>query len=40
MGRYLAADRPPAPAELRQALTIIDRNVHAYIDHTRLGKAA
>jgi hypothetical protein len=36
----LAADRPPAPAELRQALTTIDRHVHDYIDHARLGKAA
>ena len=36
----LAADQPPAPAELRHALTTIDRHVHAYIDHARLGKAA
>src|ERR1035437_1612208 len=36
----LAADRPPAPAELRQALATIDRHVHAYTEHARLGKAA
>ena len=36
----LAADRPPAPDDLRQALATIDRHVHAYIDHARLGKAA
>jgi len=36
----LAADRPPALAELRQALTIIDAHVRGYIDHARLGKAA
>ena len=36
----LAADQPPAPPELRHALTTIDRHVHAYIDHARLGKAA
>ena len=36
----LAADRPPAPAELRHALTSIDRHVQSYIDHARLGKAA
>jgi hypothetical protein len=36
----LAADHPPAPAELRQALTTIDAHVRGYIDHARLGKAA
>jgi predicted MarR family transcription regulator len=36
----IAADRPPAPAELRHALTTIDRHVHTYTDHARLGKAA
>jgi len=36
----LAADRPPAPAELRQALRTIDRHVQSYIHDARLGKAA
>jgi hypothetical protein len=36
----LAADRPPAPPELRRALTTIDAHVRGYIDHARLGKAA
>lgn len=36
----LAADRPPAPTELRNALATIDRHVHAYIDHARLRTAA
>src|SRR5664280_1100859 len=36
----IAADRPPAPAELRHALSTIDRHVHTYTDHARLGKAA
>jgi hypothetical protein len=36
----IAADRPPAPAELRHALNTIDRHVHAYTEHARLGKAA
>src|SRR5450759_5124813 len=36
----LAANRPPAPAELRHALTTIDRHIHTYTDHARLGKAA
>ena len=35
-----AADQPPAPAELRDALHTIDRHVHNYIDHARLGTAA
>src|SRR5665811_1570964 len=33
----LAADRPPAPPELRHALSTIDRHVHTYTDHARLG---
>src|SRR5664280_3230761 len=43
----IAADQPPAPAELRHALATIDRHVHAlatidryvhtYTDHARLG---
>jgi hypothetical protein len=36
----IAANAPPAPAGLRNALRIIDRHVHAYIDHARLGKTA
>ena len=36
----LAADQPPAPPELRRALTTIDAHVRGYIDHARLGKAA
>jgi hypothetical protein len=36
----IAADKPPAPIELRRALTTIDRHVHAYTDNARLGKAA
>ena len=36
----LAADQPPAPAELRAALATVDRHVHAYIGDARLTKAA
>ena len=36
----LAADSPPAPAELRTALHTIDRHVHGYIADARLGNAA
>ncbi|CAN5367206.1 hypothetical protein BH23ACT6_BH23ACT6_18380 [soil metagenome] len=36
----LAADAPPAPPELRRALTTIDRHVHSYADQARLGNAA
>jgi len=36
----LAANAPPAPAELRRALHTIDRHVHGYIDDARLGNAA
>jgi hypothetical protein len=36
----LAADKPPAPAQLRTALTTIDRHVHSYADQARLGNAA
>ena len=36
----LAADQPPAPTELRTALATIDRQVHSYIDHARIAKAA
>ena len=36
----LAADSPPAPADLRAALRTIDRHVDGYIDHAHLGNAA
>jgi hypothetical protein len=36
----LAADSPPAPADLRNAMKVSDRHVHAYIDNARLGNAA
>ena len=36
----IAADAPPAPVELRRALTTIDRHVHAYTDKARLREAA
>ena len=36
----LAADRPPAPTELRTALRTIDRHVDNYLDRARLRPAA
>jgi hypothetical protein len=36
----IAANTPPAPAELRNALRVVDRHVHGYVDHARLGNAA
>ncbi|HEX6760311.1 MAG TPA: hypothetical protein VF086_18185 [Propionibacteriaceae bacterium] len=36
----IAADAPPAPAELRRALRVVDRHLHDYVEHARLGKAA
>jgi hypothetical protein len=36
----LGPDQPPAPAELRNALTTIGRHVHDYTDHARLEKEA
>jgi hypothetical protein len=36
----LAANRPPAPPELRTALHTIDQHVRSYIDHARLKTAA
>lgn len=36
----LAADAPPAPVELRQALHTIDRHVHGYLEQARLGNTA
>jgi hypothetical protein len=36
----LAADRPPSPPELRQALRTIDQHIDGCISRARLGKAA
>lgn len=36
----IAADAPTAPADLRRALTTIDRQVRGYAEHARPGKAA
>jgi len=36
----IAADSPPAPVELRNAMRVIDRHVRDYTDHARLGRAA
>lgn len=36
----LAADQPPAPTALRNALRTIDHHVHTYAETARLGKAA
>lgn len=36
----LAADRPPAPTELRTALATIDSHVRGYIGQARLPNAA
>lgn len=36
----LAADHPPAPIELRTALTTIDRHIRAYVDNARLTNPA
>jgi hypothetical protein len=35
-----AADRPPAPLELRRALIIVDRTIREYVTNARLGLAA
>ena len=35
-----AADQPPAPPELRRALTTIDHVITAYVTNARLGTAA
>jgi len=40
LGPLLAADHPPAPAELRQALRVVDRSVDGYVDHARMRTAA
>ena len=36
----IAADQPPAPADLRAELATIDRHLHHYADQARLGNAA
>ena len=36
----IAADRPPAPTELRHALHVIDRHITDYLDRARLPNAA
>jgi hypothetical protein len=36
----IAADTPPAPAQLRRALRVVDRHVNNYIERARLGNAA
>ena len=36
----LGADRPPAPVEVRRALTTIDRAVATYVTNARLGRTA
>jgi hypothetical protein len=36
----LAADRPPAPIEVRRALATLDRAVSNYLTNARLGAAA
>jgi hypothetical protein len=40
LGPLIAADRPPAPLEIRTALATIDRHVRGRIDTARLGTAA
>jgi hypothetical protein len=40
LGPLLAADRRPAPPELRQALRVIDHQVDDYVQHARMGIAA
>jgi predicted MarR family transcription regulator len=36
----LDADKPPAPAELRRAFAVIDKNINDYLINARLGPAA
>jgi hypothetical protein len=40
LGPLLAADQPPAPPQLRQALHLIDRQVNDYAQRARMGIAA
>ncbi|MFK5647995.1 hypothetical protein ACI3ET_15960 [Ornithinimicrobium sp. LYQ121] len=36
----IAANQPPAPRDLRDALRVVDHHVHAYTAQARLGTAA
>lgn len=40
LGPLLAADHPPAPRQLRRALTTIDQTIGEYVTNARLGHAA
>lgn len=40
LGPLIAADAPPAPPEIRRALSLIERHVQTRIEHARLGTAA
>lgn len=40
LGPLLAADQPPAPLELREALHVIDQQVNGYVQRARMGIAA
>ena len=40
LGPLLDADQPPAPIELRRALSTIDRSVADYVTNARIGRAA
>jgi hypothetical protein len=40
LGPLLAADRPPAPIQVRRALATLDRAVNDYVTNARLGTAA
>ena len=40
LGPLIAADQPPAPANLRSALATIERHINGYTQHARLGNAA
>jgi predicted MarR family transcription regulator len=40
LGPLLAADRPPAPIQVRGALATLDRAVNDYVTNARLGTAA
>jgi hypothetical protein len=40
LGPLLSSDQPPAPAQLRQALQVVERHVRDYVTTARLGLAA
>jgi hypothetical protein len=40
LGPLLSPDRPPAPVELRRAMTTLDRAIEHYVANARLGNAA